>query len=318
MSTIFLKFEAIESRIASYSCPRGVGSSVHTLRLRRCFRQFARHPSKAVEGHVLFGGRVRGVNSKIGDLGHGERTSQEVIAKPYDGKASHSFERIGSFPEQPSTTWDRPEILGDVLPNISRKIPSTSLPSKHREALYSALRKGNPRQIMKILLLNNHSDGYGQTNTLLERMPPTTFSEVLRCLDPKHFLHRYAELYRESSPGLSKFIRLEEAFDEDGHYRFYKEFLHQASFIVKARYPKWPLTLSEFKYLLRCAEATGQKDAFRNIWTSMNRMGIKPDAECYNRYMAVLCWNDSFLLLIKPWGLKENPISGAMIRGFGN
>jgi hypothetical protein len=39
MSTFLLRVEAIKSRIASYSCPRGASGRVHSLRLRRCFTE---------------------------------------------------------------------------------------------------------------------------------------------------------------------------------------------------------------------------------------------------------------------------------------
>src|SRR5438876_56379 len=48
MSISLIKFEAIEARIASYSCPRGVAGRLHVLRLKRHFRPHCRLHSSAI------------------------------------------------------------------------------------------------------------------------------------------------------------------------------------------------------------------------------------------------------------------------------
>ena len=48
MRQFLFTFEAIESRIASYSCPKGTAGRVHTLRLRRCFQSTSLRPQPPI------------------------------------------------------------------------------------------------------------------------------------------------------------------------------------------------------------------------------------------------------------------------------
>jgi hypothetical protein len=124
----------------------------------------------------------------------------------------------------------------------------------------------------------------------------------LQCLDPKHFVGRFTQLHQEISRPLAKLFGISEVFDLDGYYKFCRLFLTDIQSILEARHWQHPATLSDYKYLLRCARASGQASVAEYIWTSMTakKEGYAlssnlptPDAECNNCYLSMKCWHDS-------------------------
>ncbi|KAI9049132.1 hypothetical protein LZ554_006980 [Drepanopeziza brunnea f. sp. 'monogermtubi'] len=76
---------------------------------------------------------------------------------------------------------------------------------------------------------------------------------------------------------------------------------------MDARQRSWPLILSDYKFLLRCARSIGHYRAAEDIWRSLTkpvqvwrdkansrtvRSGLAPDTECFNIYLTVKCWRD--------------------------
>lgn len=322
MSTLLLKLEAIESRIASYSCPRGVPSRVHALRLRRCFQNNSRRQSAAV------GERLPGhENGNQTELGH-EISEEQWNTLGRVGSSAQNGGKGGSeetqVPKTPSiraiatakfpavTTrlplerqFGRgfgPQVQGDMFRpplNEDRGVEFT----KDEAALYSALRTGNSHSVLRALSNHANSVGFGETRSLLSSMPPTTFSEVLRCLDPKHFISRYQDLHREISPRLAKQMGLSESIDfRRGFYKFCILFIQDVKNLLDARHNHHPPTLTNYKYLLKVARAAGHPHMAEYIWQSMTarRQNDKvsddlpaPDADCYNYYLSALCSHDN-------------------------
>jgi hypothetical protein len=322
MSTLFLKFEAIESRIASYSCPRGIPGRVHALRLRRCIRNNGRRQSAAVgerlpahesETRLDLGQEtsednrdtVGGLRISVGNGSKPEVQEQEV-PKPRIRAEALSL-RVGT-----AHTWRRlerrfgrefgPQVQGDMFrPPLNQD--GIDEPTEDKAAVYFALRTGNPHIILRALADHAKMVGFYNTRSLVISMPPATFSEVLRCLDPKHFVGRYQELHKELSPRLAKKLGLSEAINlQGGYYKFCILFLDHVKSILEARQWEYPSTLSDYKYLLRCARATGNPDLAEYVWTRLTARKEddkvtpelpSPDVDCYNSYLWIKCWNDT-------------------------
>jgi Mitochondrial ATPase expression len=318
MSTLFLKFEAIESRIAFYSCPRGIPGRVHARRLRRCFDNNSRRQSAAVgerlpahesETRSELGEEAPEDNAhKGGSLGssvRNEAKQQHIPAQ--QTRATASGLRIGT-----PHTWRQLEIwfgrgFGAQVQGDMFRLPlnqdGIKEPTEDEAAVYFALRTGNPHIVLRALADHAKMVGFYNTRSLVISMPPATFSEVLRCLDPKHFVGRYQELHRELSPRLAKKLGLSEALNlQGGDYKFCILFLDQVKSILEARHWEYPATLSDYKYLLRCARATGNLDLADYVWRKLTpQQGgnktteelLSPDVDCYNSYLWIKCWNDT-------------------------
>jgi hypothetical protein len=320
MSGLFPKFEAIESRIASYSCPRGTTGRVHSLRLRRCFHStnhrpqsipqtnhqpLSDDPHSAIEGHTSRGdvsGHPSSLESKVterGDLADDVSTNSRDRSRQRRIDAwNHGYDLNRSWIKRLGVR--RLDAHGDVLPLAFPETATETDSSPDEAALYSALRVGNPHIVLKALANLIKHDGYRYTSNVLASVPATTFSEILRCLDPKHFLDRHAELHREIGPKTAQLLRLP-GVDEAGYLQFCGVFLRQIHKIVEVRAIQYPLSTSDIKYLLKCARAAGSPESAQAIWHSMASISrrdpekkIVPNAECYNHYLASKCWSDTF------------------------
>lgn len=359
MSTLFLKFEAIESRIASYSCPRGIPGRVHAVRLRRCFQNNSRRQSAAVGERLPAYERENGIEPVIetpgeeGDTNGGLRIAAGNGGKRPDEEDLTPRIRVVKTAKFPSAItrarMERrfgrgygPQSQGDMFrPPLNESGNDEIL--EDLSVLYSALRTGNPHTVLKALSDQAKMVGFYNTRPFWISMPAATFSEVLRCIDPKHFVGRYQELHKEMSPRLAKQLGISEAIDlQAGYYKFCTVFLENIKSILEARHLEHPATLSDYKYLLQCARATGNRDLAEYTWrklTSREEDGkatdVLPslDADCYNSYLWTKCWNDTTNPLLRfrlrvipenfaprnweslpPYTLKGHKVGGSGIR----
>jgi len=326
MNSFLVKFGAVQSRIASYSCPPGVPGRVHAIRLRRCFQQqtsraFAAHSShrnvpqpKSPIDHELDDELDNKISEQdVGRIAEGGERLRETFEEtagqsPAPGQEPEP-ELVRSVP-YPSIHLEsrlrfmdarrekRSEVRtkvpgedGDTTPPITFSTPSQD----YEKVFFEALRKGNPHLLLAILNKMLDHDGMATTRRLLERLPSPTFSALLHCLDPKHFVGRYQELHKGISIAKARLLRLPPT-DNNGYYKFCDVFLHQVHSVFVARQRSIPLSLSDFRYLLKCARATGNGMIADEVWTSLSQMkdrAIGPDLECYNSYLATLCWADT-------------------------
>ncbi|KAN0098466.1 Mitochondrial ATPase expression domain containing protein [Hyaloscypha variabilis] len=325
MSTLLLKFEAIESRIASYSCPRGIPGRVHALRLRR-WQNNNRRQSVAVgerlpaheresridsasETVTEDGDAIGGPGSSVGqrkETRKETRDEAQQIPKPpvRDGAiglkvgASHTWRRLERWFEPPLGA----QAQGDMFRPLLNK-DGIDDPTEHEAAVYLALRTGNPHIVLKALSDHAKTVGFYNTRSLLVSMPPSTFSEALRSLDPKHFVGRYQEFHMQLSPRLAKKLGLLDAISlQGGYYKFCITFLEQVKSILEARHLEHPPALSDYKYLFRCARATGNRNLAEYLWKKLtvrnesDKVTEKlpaPDLDCYNSLLWIKCWNDT-------------------------
>jgi len=355
MSAFLLRLEAIESRIASYSCPRGIQGRVHAIRLRRCFHKVRLPPASLRHSPP---NRLRAITlrtyqsqaelraesfwetgdapSSTGAGLHHERETFDVDSNELEGSADYLNSKqellgdgsvstsIESHQDPDREVWQK-EVddfvrvqvssslraeagpIGDVLatlPGASRDKPPAGI-EEQKKALMAALRTRDPHAVMKVVLDLAALDR--RDPSVLVSLPPSIFSEVLRCMDPKHFLDRHSELYKSVGPWTMKLLGLDHALRQEDFYYFSTVFLAQVKDIIDARKLWWPLTLSDYKYLLKCACSVGHAQAAEEIWHSMTRpymewmadgtqikrQPLDPDLECYNLYLTVKCWRES-------------------------
>ncbi|KAF4628617.1 hypothetical protein G7Y89_g9536 [Cudoniella acicularis] len=325
MSGFLFAIEAIESRIASYSCPRGIPGRVHSLRLRRCFhnheqRLFGTLKAQQNQASTQFQSQSQSSSqaphnssdarfeehSETVDIGTGSRDGDGVAPRSRRFKMSQNGDWISKRREirelQPKQLPDTSESSVDILytfPNSNSSLPMSE--NKAKAALFAALGTGDPHQVLRILIdlskprhLLPAETTWKGFNQFITSLPASTFSEVLRMLDPTHFISRMLELNREVSPAYAKVLKLPPV-EKGGYNKFCMDFLKQIKWIVaQRRRANRPLSLSDLKYLLKCARRTGQDQIANEIWRTLTLGGneVKPDLECYNHFLGVKCWAD--------------------------
>ena len=317
MTGLLVRFEAIESRIVSSSCPKGIAGRVHSIRLRRCFHNTnrwqqstaqntsisARDSHEGVAGGDIqkSGGQVLGNARDLPGVGHSHTFQRHA------GESALHVEGLTQLTDgsdEPPAV-DKEQALrqldgyGDVLPIEFLGGAPRDFPIQDDTALKHALKNARPHQVLKALANLIYRDGARYTSNYLASLPSTTFSEILRCLDPKHFVNRHVELHMEISESQARRLSIP-GVDESGYMKFLSIFLNQVSRIIEVRAQQHPLSLSDFKYLLKCARATGNTTVAQSVWKSItwksrnnSETTIKLDAECYNHYLATKCWSDT-------------------------
>ncbi|TVY82224.1 hypothetical protein LSUE1_G003159 [Lachnellula suecica] len=358
MSGLLCKLEAIQSRIASYStaysysCPRGVPGRVHAIRLQRCFQNNHRQPSRA------FAAIEQQPEQNVSE-------EESLLQIEHEHEVDQTLEQSGgAIPAIWDSILEKAQAQTQAHPDIVRTVPYPSValegrlrilairserrhrkrgmvPGEHGEAppilftavgdyldtlLLKALRKDDPHIVLATLGKLISHDGFTQTNKLIQNMPAAIFSELLHCLDPKHFVGRYHELHRGISTKMGQVLRLPPV-DPHGYYKFCDLFLDQVNGIFAERHRSRPLTLADFKYLLKCARATGNGLVAKAVWDNLvsgkGKSSVVPDLECYNHYLSVLCWADAknpilrYRLRIvawnfapRSWNVPPRPVSG--------
>lgn len=163
------------------------------------------------------------------------------------------------------------------------------------QTLRTALRSGEPHAILRSLIrLSFQADRTALTN-ILASMPANTFSEVLRCLDPKHFLHHYQRLHENIGPTTSKLLSLPKV-DAISYHKFSSIFLSLIKEVVAARRQSHPFTAIDLRYTLRCARGVGDLKYAEDVWWALTTSGkgyLAPDIDCYNDLLGVICWSDT-------------------------
>jgi Mitochondrial ATPase expression len=330
MSSFLFKFEAVPSRIASYSCPPGVPGRVHAIRLRRCFQPQPSRAFAAQESHENIPQADNDPEQACKKAGNGDgileqaqSPSPELIQKVfYPSSALEGRLRLLAIKTEKRFGVRR------RVPGEDADVPGmrfTTHGEKAERWFFSALRRDDPHDVLFMLKRLVRHDGVARTSEFLERMPASTFSELLRCLDPQHFVGRYQELHKGISEKVAAKLRLPPV-DERGYYKFCDLFLDQVNGFFSARHRAIPMSLADFRYLLRCARATGNSPVGHEIWENLRQMKereIVPDLECYNHYLAVLAWADilnpvlRYRLRLVPrnfeprqWNVPPRPITG--------
>jgi hypothetical protein len=310
MSTILLKIEAIEARLASYSCPRGTAGRVHARRLQRHFQPASRSHSVAIgsNGGLERSGSMACIPTS--DLGpdEGQQQLPQGGVEQRQPLRVHTESRAGFHN---TSTTDDIEIIPHSGPKLTRsrhpQLPRHRIKAYHGDTfglpfpdrryqphinsdnLRRALQSGDSHAILSALLrfIKVDDNGYQGHSTFFS-LSNNTFSEVLRCLDPERFVGRYLNLHKSIGRSRPRYISLQTQ-NEDGLYQFSVNFMARIRVIIALRRSLgFVLSLPDYKHLLRCAAAVENPKASQAIWLAMQRDGVELDTECYNYYLSGL------------------------------
>ncbi|KAF5877166.1 putative pentatricopeptide repeat domain-containing protein [Botrytis fragariae] len=228
---------------------------------------------------------------------------------------SQSQEAYGDiYPLEIPTPGEQDEVSdGSDLVSVIRKVgvglpvnqaqrrillKEAKMVSEYKSVL-RALQFRDPHELLKVLVKLSKVDNFGVNYSPLLDIPPNTFSEILRLLDPKHFFGRYKALLQDFKHKDLLEMRTD-TVDYDGTHRAYTVYLWHLRRIIMKRQIKYPIHLSEYKMLLKAAKFTGHQEVAELTWKSlisnqfqvMENRKILPDVECFNYYMATMCWSD--------------------------
>ncbi|KAL1880115.1 hypothetical protein Daus18300_001478 [Diaporthe australafricana] len=172
----------------------------------------------------------------------------------------------------------KPIGAGPLLPSGDAARPG-SIPYYYSvlEALLGALRRGDTfklyTSLVTLVLGNETEDGAHAFAEVVASIPATTFSEVLRSFDP----HNVAEGI-DTAPGLNIsygvaiHTPLGELVNKWGVKTLYVRILQRLLRIQRARRQAGFLPLlNDYVVLMRCAGATSDVRAAKDVWLSMDR-----------------------------------------------
>lgn len=306
MHSLVLRLEAIESRLSSYTCPRR-SNRVHSLHLRRCFRSIPRAAAALAKAqtpsqyHDSYDASVESYRHLSKDhpsspdtVHNVKELSQDkpiVLASLREQIPRHGLLRYHGI--------RKAIVVDDMIPHTPRKAPAEII-EEEQAKLYNGLRVGNPHAVMRSLMNIVQLETHGYPSSILVSAAPPVFSEILRCIDPKYFLDQYTSVFREIGSRSTNLVGGGQILGDEDYYEFCTAFLKQAGQIMNARRRRWPLFLSDYKYLLKCARAVGHAKAAEVIWKDMQMPGYNtvqaiPDVEAFNHFLAVKCWQDRMI-----------------------
>lgn len=208
-------------------------------------------------------------------------------SQPCKRRLSHKRDSIQEF----NTTSKLPGIDVGAPDTIESPIqeevdlPTWTSPEEERayaEDFFRAIQNGQPDEVMRVLT-DPRSAG------LVGSLPQTIFTEALHRLSPAHFVEPFRNLHRPLhawSVLKNGIKRLEAIFDD---------FVRNLSTIARYRTAGGHvLQLDEYRHFLDCARAMGNGPFARQLWESMSKERIVPDAICYNHYMEALVWDHCY------------------------
>ncbi|MCJ1372038.1 hypothetical protein MMC20_003259 [Loxospora ochrophaea] len=158
-------------------------------------------------------------------------------------------------------------------------------PALERVTVVEALQEENPHKLLPSLLEAFEDLEY------VRSISATTFSEILRLLDPKDFIDPYKAVYRDIHPASISHLadgtlQLQDILDD---------YSSAISAIVEARRNAGHrLGIVEYKSILRMVRSTGDARTAKMIWEAMAQDRIQPDTVCYNYYFEALCWANAY------------------------
>ncbi|KAI1643857.1 uncharacterized protein F4817DRAFT_348498 [Daldinia loculata] len=153
----------------------------------------------------------------------------------------------------------------------SDKTPVVTLPSPFKRAL-EALRQKDTRRLL-IYLEQISSMEEAELHATVSSLPRTTFTELLRALDP-FVVAKDADPTDQThiSPGAYQMLNLGATIDNWGVRKLYSQLLHHMLVLLSAlKASGGVLQLEEYIYLVRCAGAAADPAGVKWIWNEMVR-----------------------------------------------
>ncbi|RDW94759.1 hypothetical protein BP5796_00522 [Coleophoma crateriformis] len=299
MNALLLRLEAFESRMVPRSSPLGTSGRVIAIQLRRCF-QLGR-PSRTTELHRDLIDETAANEKQYHHTKHDPQSNSAVTTSRLAEDFANELRRVEytgwrdfrktrkvwrAWPMNPPPRIPA-TALGDALSVDFPK--STADVEQNTAQLYRAMRMQDPHAVLHALIRLVGLDlGSVLNSKALSSISATTFSEILFFLHPKHFVGRHSQLHYEISRQTSQLLGL----PPTTYYQFHAVFLYHLRGIFAARNETHSQSISDFKYMLKCARATGDTAMAEIAWKLMNIKKILPDMDCFNHYLATKCLSD--------------------------
>ncbi|RDW88671.1 hypothetical protein BP6252_00703 [Coleophoma cylindrospora] len=299
MKALLLRLETFESRMIPRSSPLGTSGRVTAIRLTRCF-QLGR-PSRTTELHQNLVDKTAANQTQYHHAEHNPQSESAVttsqLAEGFANELRHVVHTGWRDFRETREVWraclvDAPPripatALGDAL---AINFPTNAANVEQNTAqLYRAMRMQNPHAILSALIRLVGLDRGSIVNAeALSSISSTTFYEILFFLEPKHFVGRYSELHYEISRQTAHLLGL----PPTTYYQFHTTFLYHIRGIFAARNKTHSQSMADYKYMLKCARATGDTALAEYAWKLMHTKGILPDLDCFNHHLATICWSD--------------------------
>ncbi len=185
-------------------------------------------------------------------------------------------------------------------PNCSSIANRSIAQAKLRVA--ASLRREDPYELLPSLLKALKDPEY------LGSIRKTTLTEILRSLDPRHFIEPYRPIYRDLHPSNIDFLRHQTRQVGELFSDYLSKYRAIVQKLVASRI-KWGL--QEYKLLLNAARSAGDRKSASQIWRAMIEHHIKPDTISYNYYFEARCWANAHdpvereNMRVLPWHLKK-------------
>lgn len=120
----------------------------------------------------------------------------------------------------------------------------------------------------------------------LRSIPSTTYSEIIRTVDPSHFVSKLGKLHQDLSPHMADKLHLAPMWSVAMEYVYT---LLQVLYIRRSAGIK--PTFSDYMLLLRSARDLGNRAIGITLWNMLLKDGFTPNTTCYNYYMSTVIWN---------------------------
>ncbi|PQE09103.1 ATPase expression 2 mitochondrial protein [Rutstroemia sp. NJR-2017a BVV2] len=218
----------------------------------------------------------------------------------------HDAEKYERYKTYRSPNVDESQSESDTMGQPANDLLDKDAERVAFERLRKGLRMRDPQEcfmaLVELSAVTEDTTEHERASSLLLQISPNTFSEILRLVDPVHFLGRHGELRQEFSPHYTRVLGVGTVGDH-GFHQFYMKYLHHIYRIFVFRRlvnPHQPPILSDYKMLLKAARWTGNLGMANSTWKSLVKnhfstdaaTKVVPDTECFNHYLATLCWSD--------------------------
>ena len=155
---------------------------------------------------------------------------------------------------------------------------------KREPDILRALRRGDPDTALQALLkLSIPGSSTANEIRVIQKIPRSTFHELLRLVDPEHALAPFKSLLRDMKPLWIKQTNIQSVEGILSRYMKAIDLLFQTRRKIDTS-----ASAFEYKYLLKCACAIGDGHSADFIWDHMLEHGNEPDLECYNYLLGSL------------------------------
>jgi hypothetical protein len=140
----------------------------------------------------------------------------------------------------------------------------------------------NPDIIARCLFVADRKDDLA----FIRSIPPDTFSECIRILQPSNVIEPLATAHVELSEAMTKALGVSSMGQVAWEYG---SMLRQMLTIRQS--VGIQLSLDDYSLVLRAAKDLGDLRLASWIWGQLHNNGLTPNTTCYNHYMAATIWN---------------------------